>query len=250
MFHFTTITSASLEGIIKTNNTPSNISFTLGPKPHQINDTTDNLGHFNLEGIGQGKHSIVVYSSYGPRISHFFVPAGKEILVVSFDARNMSAFTLPSPTKEQFVQGQNKINAAAVVNSQVSNNMSKTYSSVAPTNTISNTIGVGNHTSIKQQGIISDISLFQESTKSSNQQNPFSTRIWINTLDSILSDIENVTYYLHPTFNPPVVTSFTKENNFDISFSNWGTFDLYATVFFKDGSIAKLELPSEKWKGI
>jgi hypothetical protein len=92
------------------------------------------------------------------------------------------------------------------------------------------------------------ISIGQSSLKISNPQNPFSTRIWIQTDDFTLSNIEKVEYYLHPTFTPSTVTSTSNLTNFEISFTNWGIFNLNAKVFFKDGTTRELSLPRENWK--
>jgi transcription initiation factor IIF auxiliary subunit len=55
-----------------------------------------------------------------------------------------------------------------------------------------------------------------------------------------------VTYYLHPTFIPSNITITTEENRFATTFTNWGKFDLWAKVYFKDG-IQDLELTSDQW---
>lgn len=85
------------------------------------------------------------------------------------------------------------------------------------------------------------------------QGNPdlFQTKFWINASKDIPT-IERVTYYLHPTFTPNVINSTTPnatnpENNFSIIITNWGKFNLKASVFFTNGKVAELELPIENW---
>jgi transcription initiation factor IIF auxiliary subunit len=51
-----------------------------------------------------------------------------------------------------------------------------------------------------------------------------------------LSQIENVTYYFHPTFDPDVITRYSAEDEFSYWFIAWGQFELRADVFFKDGN--------------
>ncbi|MGI9011542.1 MAG: pYEATS domain-containing protein [Nitrososphaeraceae archaeon] len=82
------------------------------------------------------------------------------------------------------------------------------------------------------------------------QKNPtsISTKISIDIPNRILSNIEHVEYYLHPTFHPDIVKSFNKDNNFLLNLTSYGTFDLKAKVFLRDGTVKDLELPSEEWE--
>lgn len=66
------------------------------------------------------------------------------------------------------------------------------------------------------------VSLGQQSEPSPKGTNKFLTNIWLATTNDTLYKIENVTYYLHPTFKPNTVTIHTRENNFGLSFTNWG----------------------------
>ena len=77
------------------------------------------------------------------------------------------------------------------------------------------------------------IVLAQESKRNPEGPNPFFTTISIDAVENILSKIQNVTYYLHPTFNPNNITAYTKENEFGISFTNWGKFNLTQKYFLK-----------------
>jgi hypothetical protein len=54
---------------------------------------------------------------------------------------------------------------------------------------------------------------------------------------SSLALIESVTYYLHPTFDPSVVTKSSVDDNFALDFTAWGQFELRAKVYFRDGRI-------------
>ena len=70
-----------------------------------------------------------------------------------------------------------------------------------------------------------NMSLAQKSEQNPEGPNPISTNISLNAPKNILSEIQNVTYYLHPTFNPSTITAYSEENKFAITFTNWGIFD-------------------------
>jgi len=56
-----------------------------------------------------------------------------------------------------------------------------------------------------------------------------------------LADVKQVTYHLHPTFpNPDRVVTSSPRNGFAYTTRGWGTFEVRATVEFKDGSTQKL----------
>ncbi len=58
--------------------------------------------------------------------------------------------------------------------------------------------------------------------------------VWVEPYDAS-SNIRSVTYYLHPTFQPAVVTRYPTDN-FRLDFATWGSFELGALVTFNDGS--------------
>ncbi len=51
--------------------------------------------------------------------------------------------------------------------------------------------------------------------------------------------VNRVTYYLHPTFNPSVVTRYPQDN-FALQFYAWGSFTLYAKVYLTTGEVVDL----------
>jgi len=65
--------------------------------------------------------------------------------------------------------------------------------------------------------------------------------VWIEGPDQDLDTIEAVVYTLHPTFSPPVISINTRHNKFRLETQGWGTFTIYVTVKFKDGSVMDLE---------
>lgn len=69
-----------------------------------------------------------------------------------------------------------------------------------------------------------------------------------------LNDIEYVEYVLHPTFLDPIRTITDKKSKFLLETSGWGTFNLKAFVYKKDGEKIKLqheiELEYDPKKGV
>jgi hypothetical protein len=121
-------------------------------------------------------------------------------------------------------------------------------SATGGTATINDEKTIASSSSTSSSSLDRSVTLSQISYHKNDPQNPYSSRIWINASKEVLSEIGMVTYYLHPTFNPNVINATTKENNFGISFTNWGFFDLKAKVFFKDGFIVEIQLPKDQWK--
>jgi len=69
------------------------------------------------------------------------------------------------------------------------------------------------------------------------ESNTRSINVWLKGDDQILSQVDRVTYFLHPTFNPSVVTRYSAEDKFKLSFSAWGQFELKTKVYFRDGKV-------------
>jgi transcription initiation factor IIF auxiliary subunit len=67
--------------------------------------------------------------------------------------------------------------------------------------------------------------------------NPYNFTFSIRASPQTMSQIKFVTYYIHPTFNPSVVTRTYAENSFALSFTGWGKIDQRTKVFFKDGQV-------------
>jgi tetratricopeptide (TPR) repeat protein len=65
----------------------------------------------------------------------------------------------------------------------------------------------------------------------------YNNTAWIVADPQTLSQIKNVTYYFHPTFDPDVITRYSAEDRFSDQFIAWGQFTLRADVFFKDGKV-------------
>jgi transcription initiation factor IIF auxiliary subunit len=69
-----------------------------------------------------------------------------------------------------------------------------------------------------------------------------------------LKEVEFVEYVLHPTFPNPIRTITDKKSKFLLETSGWGTFNLKAFAYKKDGNKIKLEheitLEYEPKKGV
>ena len=55
--------------------------------------------------------------------------------------------------------------------------------------------------------------------------------------ESVLNQIDSVKYSLHKTFNPPFQIVRSRHNNFRLSRSGWGIFNIPIEISFKDGSV-------------
>lgn len=70
--------------------------------------------------------------------------------------------------------------------------------------------------------------------------NSHSLTVWVDGTQEQLADIESVTYYLHPTFQPSVVSRYSAEDAFRLDFTAWGQFTIQARLVFKDGTVSDL----------
>ena len=68
----------------------------------------------------------------------------------------------------------------------------------------------------------------------------WSVKVWVEGESQILSQIDRVTYFLHPTFHPPVVTRYSLSDKFGIYLTAWGQFEIKAKAYFKDGGVKDL----------
>lgn len=73
---------------------------------------------------------------------------------------------------------------------------------------------------------------------SKRQRQPYYTiKVWLEA-DSpeLLQKVTKVIYHLHPTFPDPNREITNKKNNFELTTSGWGQFNLSADVYFDDNS--------------
>ena len=90
------------------------------------------------------------------------------------------------------------------------------------------------------------IQLAQQSKKLPDRSNLYETTLSINASNNnALAEIDKVSYYLHPTFEPNVINSSSSTDKFGITITNWGVFNLKAKAFFKDGRVQDLSATYE-----
>ena len=65
--------------------------------------------------------------------------------------------------------------------------------------------------------------------------------IFVDANTDTLNRIQCVEYTLHPTFSNPIRQVCTPKNNFTLSTSGWGTFEVQVRVIFQDGSTRNLK---------
>ncbi len=56
-----------------------------------------------------------------------------------------------------------------------------------------------------------------------------------------LEQVESVKYILHPTFSNPIRIIKDRSQGFRLKASGWGTFEIKAFIYFKNGKKIKLE---------
>ena len=65
--------------------------------------------------------------------------------------------------------------------------------------------------------------------------------VFVVASKSVLDNIQYVEYTLHPTFPNPVRRTTNRNQNFALSTSGWGEFDILAKIVFRDNQIVFLE---------
>jgi transcription initiation factor IIF auxiliary subunit len=60
--------------------------------------------------------------------------------------------------------------------------------------------------------------------------------VFVDENDNVLNKIEHVQYLLHRTFPNPLRISDDRKSKFALESSGWGSFTVYITVRFKDGT--------------
>jgi len=222
-FPFISVTSSSVTGIIKNSTSAlTNATIQMDPEITNVNTTTDQKGRFYFTRIGEGQHLLHIIPDYRSDVGanynqSFFVPPGAP-KIDDLDWNLSDLITdIPDPKIEvkESEQNQNSSQFEAANNTKAKNYF---------------------------------VNLMQQSEPTGKGDNRSFTKVWLNTSEATLSKVDNVTYYLHPTFTPDKVTIFTPENKFELSFTNWGIFLLRAQVYFNDGAIKYVELHPEEWK--
>ena len=61
-------------------------------------------------------------------------------------------------------------------------------------------------------------------------------RIFVNENEAVLDKIDYVSYILHPTFPNPIRIVRDRESKFALESAGWGSFTMFITIRFKDGT--------------
>lgn len=237
-FTFTSVTSSTVKGFVDNKGEIiKNANITID----NLNNTdqTNSAGTFLIKNIGQGDHFVNISALVDNKIqdfsdeASFFIPRGTEWLEKSLSLEKLA--DKGNRTISDIINGN------LVKQTIVQNNIDESKRNPKFNPTI-------NETSMNNESI----SIALESQKVSKKENEklFETKLWINSSDSVLEKIKNVSYYLHPTFKPNILNSTDSDNNFTINLTNWGIFTINAKVFFDNNETRDLELALAKWREI
>ena len=229
-FQFTSVTSSNILGVLK--NFPITEEKTM--KVYLSNytgtvDETDNKGGFVLQDIRQGVHTLIFNNSKTPECTIYttFIPPGDRFKDVGILNYSELAFEASLCEKREGVKSPNQsIGNKSEFNPSEDNPLYKET----------------------QNNPTKNISIRTNSTKISASEDYFKTLICLDGSKNEIRQVDNVSYYLHPTFTLNIIPSSNADTNFTVSINNWGIFDLKAKVFFEDDSIMDINLPIEEWK--
>ena len=208
-FTFTSVTSSTVKGFVDNKGEIiKNANITID----NLNNTdqTNSAGTFLIKNIGQGDHFVNISALVDNKIqdfsdeASFFIPRSTEWL-----EKSLSLEKLADKGNRTI---SDIINGSLVKQTIVQNNIDESKRNPKFNPTI-------NETSMNNESI----SIALESQKISKKENEklFETKLWINSSDSVLEKIKNVSYYLHPTFKPNILNSTDSDNNFTINLTNW-----------------------------
>jgi hypothetical protein len=210
-FNVRTFTSAIVSGVVRdAGGEPlPNIKISIS---HIGNTTTHDIGGFYFEKTEKGAHFLSIVANNGTKYINFPIPEG-----------------------------------AAEKSLDISLNKLPSLDSAGSPNTIINESEI-NKQYLKSKStppITYNVTIMQDSKKTG--PNSYFAKVWVEAPNKTISKIDNIIYYLHPTFNPSVILGDSSANKFGISFTGWGVFNLKAKVYFKDDEVRDLELPKDKW---
>jgi hypothetical protein len=199
-------TSAVVEGIVQKNGKP--VVMMKLSLDHKVTATTTYSGKFLFENVSKGFHTIEFFAKDGQILfsDTFFVK--KRVEEKKLDPIQMDS--IPIAMKPDKIKTPAKNPAFVVEQKQ------PTYQVV-----------------LMHKATLIPI----EERRPGFESNTRRLTIWVAGAEQVLSYIERVTYYLHPTFNPSVVTRYSRENQFALSFTAWGQFEIKAKVYFKNGQV-------------
>ena len=199
-------TSATVEGQVFNNNTP--MPDVIVRIDEKFEDKTRDGGTFIIKGLNDELHFI-------------------GILTLENDLLYCDKFGIPPGLKYYKMEKDIKINEAP-----------KTQSKIEEACT-------SNIFEFEKQQAKYKVNLMYAEEESKTNPNLRDVFVWINSSSSILPLIDRVTYYLHPTFSPNVITLYQNDKlklssntyHFFLPLKAYGQFQMYAKVYFKDQQI-------------
>lgn len=202
-------TSAVVEGIVQKDGKP--VAMMKLSLDNKVTDTTTYSGKFLFEKVSRGFHTIEFFAEDGQILfsDKFFVKKRVE----EKKLRTIQLDSIPIAIKPD------KIKTSATNPAFVVEQRQTTY-----------------QVELMHKATLIPI----DERRPGFESNTRRLSIWVTGTEQALSYIERVTYYLHPTFNPSVVTRYSRENQFALSFTAWGQFEIKAKVYFRNGQVKDL----------
>jgi pYEATS domain-containing protein involved in immunity len=244
-YNLTVLTSATVEGVVKrTDKTVPNVIVVADKK---YKDTTVEGGTFILLKVPNGYHTYEILNKSFPLYRDKFYIREEDSLK---DLGVIDIATAAIHTSAEPSFGSNVYSTVNQSGNPILDALKNIYGGITgpeakksdnmthPVGAISPRLPGINDAYIAQSNVSPrlDVTLnYNESLTLSHGSKYHDIRAWIEGTPELISEIDRVTYYLHPTFKPDVITKYSPENRFELMFSAWGQFDLKAKVYFKNG---------------
>lgn len=213
-YDITIMTSAAVQGVVKKTDKP--VPFVMVIADNKYSDLTIEGGTFILQNVPKGNHSYEILNKTSPlyRDKFYILPDDtlKDLGVIDISTAVIHAGSQPS-SRSNILQGDN--------DAYVRENAGNAGNAGRPVPMVDTGVRLVYNESLKENSTYHDVN------------------VGIHGSPEITSNIERVTYYLHPTFKPDVITKYA-EDDFEMFFSAWGQFDLNAKVYFNSGKIQDL----------
>ena len=96
------------------------------------------------------------------------------------------------------------------------------------------------HSHTKSNRKVNDMNIkfdnYARHTGKRGNYNWYQWRLFVDEPDDVLKKIKNVEYLLHETFPTPLRISNERQSKFALESSGWGSFMVYITINFMDGT--------------
>jgi len=229
VFSFTILNSALVQGSIHERDRPApNLKVELDNK---IESFTDVIGRFFFQAVPEGEHYYWIYD----RLNNPLAGPITLIIAAEGDVKDEGTIALDL-LQPQPVSSVQTFDAAPNEGVPMSDNNTQLPSATPQQAQQPNTQFLpSNDTNADED----EISLMHEA-KFERDPSFHNVTVWVDGPQQTLAEVQRVTYTLHPSFQPSIVTRSSSENNFALSLSAWGQFTIEANVFFRDGEVKEL----------